>query len=363
MKRRQLLIGGGAFAMVGATVPGDDDLRRYARGGSVRTVRHKSFYLEAGPRNGPVIIFVHGWPEISRAWRSQIRAFSSLGFRVIAPDLRGCGRSSLYSTNSAYSQRKIVQDMIELVNALDIDRAIWVGHDWGAAVVWNVASHRPDRCLGVAALTVPYDTLERGVERLREIGIDRTIYPETQFPYGKYEYYKFYQENFAIATRDFEANVENTMKILLRQGDPTQAGQPSITSFVRLQGGWFGPTGVAPSVPLDTAILTQADLAAYVEAYERTGFFGANSLYMNDADNVAYANEAKNNGILEMPALFISGNYDYINPTEGTNILDPMKAKCQRLTIRQIDSGHWMQHERAADINKLLSRWIAVNKL
>lgn len=377
MKRRNILMSAGAFATMGATFLLDSQLKahekienqnqhfgrmkQYIRTGYVRTTRHKSFYLEAGPRkHRSAIVFVHGWPEISWAWRNQLLAFSSLGFRVVAPDLRGCGQSNLYSTHSAYAQREIVQDMLELVDSLDIDRAIWVGHDWGAPVVWNIASHHPNRCHGVVALTVPYDTLERGVERLREF-IDRTVYPEIQFPYGQYEYYKFYQENFDIATQDFEANIENTFKILLRRGDPAQAGKPFPTAFVRLQGGWFGPTRVAPDVPLDTSILTPSDLAIYVDAYQRTGFVSVNSLYMNDANNLVYANEAMNNGVLKMPVLFLAGTYDYINDTVRTNLINPMKKKCRRLTINQIDSGHWMQHERAEEVNKLLSRWIAIN--
>lgn len=140
-----------------------------------------------------------------------------------------------------------------------------------------------------------------------------------------------------------------------------QASEPFPTAFVRLQGGWFGPAHVAPDVPLDTSILTQSDLAAYVNAYQRTGFFGVDSLYMNDADNVAYADEAVNNGVLEMPVLFLPANYDYINDTEGTNLMNPMKEKCRRLTINKIESGHWMQHERAVDVNNVLARWIATN--
>lgn len=377
MKRRTILMSAAACAGMGATFLVDSQLKaygkietrnadfgrsnKYIRTGYVTTARHKSFYLEAGPRrNKSAIIFVHGWPEISWAWRNQMRAFSSLGFRVVAPDLRGCGQSNLYNTHSAYTQREIVQDMLELVDSLGIDRAVWVGHDWGAPVVWNIASHHPNRCHGVVALTVPYDTVERGVERLREF-IDRTVYPENQFPYGQYEYYKFYQENFDVATQDFEANIENTLKIILRQGDPAQAGQPFSTAFVRLQGGWFGPTRVAPEVPLDTSILTPSDLAIYVDAYQRTGFFGVNSLYMNDADNVAYANEAWDNGVLKMPVLFLPGTYDYINDTIRTNLMNPMKEKCRRLTINQVDSGHWMQQERAEYLNKLLFRWIAIN--
>lgn len=377
MKRRNILMSAGVLATMGATFLVDSQLKaqekiesqnqyfvsvkKYIKSGYVRTARHKSFYLEAGPkRHRSAIIFVHGWPEISWAWRHQIMAFSSLGFRVVAPDLRGCGQSNRYNTHSAYAQREIVQDMLELVDSLGIDRAIWVGHDWGAPVVWNIASHHPNRCHGVVGLTVPYDTLERGVERLKEF-IDRTVYPENQFPYGQYEYYKFYQENFDVATQDFEANIENTMKILLRRGNPTQAGQPFPTSFVRLQGGWFGPTHVAPNVPLDTSILTPSDLAIYVDAYQRTGFFGVDSLYMNDADNVAYANEAVNNGVLKMPVLFLPGTYDYINDTERTNLMNPMKTKCYDLTINQIYSGHWMHQESPEDVNEFLAQWIAIN--
>src|SRR5438552_3861322 len=98
----------------------------------VKSQRHTSFFLSAGAGQGTPIIFVHGWPELSISWRHQLPAFAALGFRCIAPDMRGYGRSSAgYMTHAAYAQREIVADMIELADGLAIERAIWVGHDWG----------------------------------------------------------------------------------------------------------------------------------------------------------------------------------------------------------------------------------------
>ena len=122
---------------------------------TVKTRRHTTFYLAAGPENGPLVIFLHGWPELSISWRNQLPALAALGFRAIAPDMRGYGRSSVYPQHGDYAQEQIVRDMLELVDAVGREKAVWVGHDWGSPVVWNLASHHPDRCHAVASLCVP----------------------------------------------------------------------------------------------------------------------------------------------------------------------------------------------------------------
>src|SRR5215470_2094453 len=97
-----------------------------------RTDRHTTFYLADGPESGTPIIFVHGWPELSISWRHQLPTFANLGFRAMAPDMRGYGRSSVYGKHGDYAQREIVADMLDLADTLKIDKAIWVGHDWGS---------------------------------------------------------------------------------------------------------------------------------------------------------------------------------------------------------------------------------------
>src|ERR1700741_3432559 len=108
--------------------------------------RHASFYLASGAAAGPPVIFVHGWPELSISWREQLPVFGALGFRAVAPDMRGYGRSSIYARHEDYALEAIVADMLELLDALGAKKAIWVGHDWGSPVVWSIAQHHPEVC-------------------------------------------------------------------------------------------------------------------------------------------------------------------------------------------------------------------------
>jgi soluble epoxide hydrolase/lipid-phosphate phosphatase len=104
------------------------------------------FYLSAGPKNGPLLILVHGWPSIAETWKPQITAFAALGFRVVAPDMRGYGRSTATRVVHDYRMERIVTDMLMLLAHLQRREATWIGHDWGAGVVWALAAHHPEVC-------------------------------------------------------------------------------------------------------------------------------------------------------------------------------------------------------------------------
>ena len=96
---------------------------------TLKTARHTTGYLACGEKDAPLLIFVHGWPELSLSWRHQLPVFAALGFRCIAPDMRGYGRSSTYTRHQDFAQEEIVADMVELLAALGRDRAVWIGHD------------------------------------------------------------------------------------------------------------------------------------------------------------------------------------------------------------------------------------------
>ncbi len=320
--------------------------------------RHTTFYLEAGPKDGPLVIFVHGWPELSLSWRHQLPCMASLGFRAVAPDLRGYGHSSVYRTHEAYAQEHIVADMVALLDSLGADKAVWVGHDWGSPVVWNVASHHPDRCLAVASLCVPYYTLERGLDSIIPL-IDRRVYPESEFPAGQWEYMRFYEENFDIVTKQFEAHPYNLVKALFRKGDPAGFMKPSVTSYVRKMGGWFRGAPSAPDVPRDPDVVSEEDLRVYASALERNGLFGPDSFYMNHAANAAYAAKAANGGYLDMPALFLAARYDYTCESISSRLAEPMRTYCRDLSETIIASGHWMAQEKPVQVNAALTQWLA----
>ena len=323
-----------------------------------RTERHRTHYLAAGPEDGPLLVFVHGWPELSISWRHQLPVFAGMGFRCVAPDMRGYGRSSTYPDLASYAQEHIVADMIELLDGLGRDRAVWIGHDWGSPVVWNVASHHPDRCHAVASLCVPYATLERGWDHTIAL-VDRSVYPEAEFPVGQWDYQLYYAESFAEASAAFDADPYLTVKALFRKGNPKGLGKPSVTASVRANGGWFGGTGVAPDIPADHDVVTDDDLRTYAEALERNGFTGPDAWYMNHPANEAYAARAADGGRLSMPVLFLHARYDYTCETVSSRLADPMRELCLDLTEAVLDTGHWMAQERPGEVNAALAAWLA----
>ena len=325
---------------------------------SVTVGTHTTHYLAAGPESGPLIIFVHGWPELSISWRHQLPVFAGLGFRAVAPDMRGYGKSTVYPNLADYAQEHVVSDMIALLDSFGRDRAIWVGHDWGSPTVWNIASHHPDRCFGVANLCVPYFTLERGLEASVPL-INRDRYPEAEYPYGQWEYMMFYAENFEKATSTFGANPYNTVKLLFRKGNPEGFGKPAGTAFTRKNGGWFGPLTEAPDFPVDTDVVTETDVQIYAEALGRNGFFGPDAYYMNHEANAVYAGTALNDGHLDLPVLFVAAQYDYVCDTVTSRLAEPMRDRCNQLDEAVVFSGHWMAQERPAEVNAALARWVA----
>ena len=323
-----------------------------------KSARHTSFYLACGAEDAPLVIFVHGWPELSISWRHQVPCLASLGFRAIAPDMRGYGRSNVYGRHEDYALEHIVQDMLELLGALGRDKAVWVGHDWGSPVVWSLASHHAARCQGVANLCVPYLPGGFCPDEFLPL-VDRSVYPPDRFPAGQWDYQLFYEENFDKARSGFEADISSTVKAMFRKGNPAAQGQPSRTASIRRQGGWFGGLGKAPPLPLDTDVLTQEDASAYTSALQRNGFFGPDSWYMNHGRNARYAKQAAANGRLAMPVLFLHGAYDYTCETVTSRLAEPMRAHCDRLTEVVVPSGHWMAQEKPAAVNAALVGWLA----
>ena len=321
-----------------------------------RSDRHTTAYLACGPRDGTPMIFLHGWPELAIAWRSQLAFFGGLGYRCIAPDMRGYGGSSVPSDRTAYALEHIVADMLELCDELGIERAIWVAHDWGAPVAWALATHHPDTCLAVVCLSVPYFSAGFAPQNLVPF-VDRAIYSEADYPSGQWDYQFAYLTAFESVTASFEANLPGTFKALMRGGLPRMRGQVARTARVTRDGGWFDGTGHAPDVPRDP-ILTEDDLARYVAAFEKTGFAGANAWYANPDANVAYAARRRNGGRLDLPVLFVHGAYDVVCETLDSRLADPMRRDCTDLTEGTLETGHWMMHERPEELNAMIAAWL-----
>ena len=328
----------------------------------IDTTRHRTAWIETGPLDGPLMIFIHGWPELGVVWRAQLEYFAAAGWRCVAPDMRGYGGSSIPTATTAYAVRELVADMVELHDALGGAPAVWVGHDWGSPVVWALASHHADRCRAVVNICVPY--LARGFALPNVLPlVDRELYPTDQFPVGQWDYFLFYQENFAQAAEELDADVGATIAALYRTGSPDAIGRPARSASTRATGGRFGGARRAPIMPRDTAMLSQADYNAFVEAFSASGFSGANAWYMNDAANIAYAGEAPGFGRLTLPVLFLHAAWDPTCDTANSRLAEPMRADCADLSETTIEGGHELMLEQPAEVNAVIAEWLSLKEI
>ncbi|KAJ1933575.1 hypothetical protein FBU59_005983, partial [Linderina macrospora] len=111
-------------------------------------------YVDEG--TGPVVICIHGFPDLWYGWRYQIRHLVSLGYRVIAPNVRGYGQTDATKDVKDYSLKNIVSDLVGLLDTLNIREAVWAGHDWGGSIAWRAALWHPERVIGVISFCTPY---------------------------------------------------------------------------------------------------------------------------------------------------------------------------------------------------------------
>ena len=167
--------------------------------------------------------------------------------------------------------------MIELIDSLGRE-AVWIGHDWGSPVAWNVALHHPDRVIAVGVY-VPCGF--SGHPSNLEHGINRDLYPVDESPAGQWDYQLYYYENFDQAQQEMEQDPERVIKLLFRKGDPTGKGQPAATASTRKNGGWFTPLGGVPDMPIDTDVVSSEDVAVYAKHLQENGFFGPTAWYVN----------------------------------------------------------------------------------
>ncbi|KAL5331006.1 hypothetical protein ACEPPN_000533 [Leptodophora sp. 'Broadleaf-Isolate-01'] len=318
------------------------------------------FYLMAGPSNGPLIIFLHGWPGIALTWKYQLHAFASLGFYVVAPDMAGYGQTWTSKDPGEFALEKLVPQYLELLEHVGRKEAIWCGHDWGCGPLWAIASHHPEVCKAVIGMSVPYRTLELGLNYMIPY-LDRELYPEDEFPYGQYDYQVFYQENPEAATRQFESDIPSYVRLIFSRGQEKGSRERSFTVNTRNNGGWFeGPNTVVPEIPLEMTVIDEELRSELVASLTKNGFHGATNWYLNHSANEKYGLEkGVNNGVLKMPVLFIHTEYDTIcqtvhNPRAGLQ----MREHCENLSEFVIKAAHWGMLECPDKTNAGIVQWI-----
>ncbi len=324
--------------------------------------RHTTRYREAGPADAPLMIFLHGWPQIGLVWRSQIEAFASEGWHCVAPDMRGYGGSSAPSASEAYALEEIVEDMVELHEHLGARPAIWVGHDWGSPVAGALAAHHAKRSRGVVLISVPYFAEGFGLPSLLPL-VDRELYPADRYPDGQWDYYRFYLTHFDQTASDMGADIPATLASIYRSGNPGSAGKVSASALITANGGRYGSAHRAPPTAPDPGLWPSADFEALVDAFRVTGFRPGNTWYLNDSANRAYAHTAPDSGRLRQPVLFVNGDWDAICDINRSRLGEPMRSACEDLSVTSLPAGHWLPLERKSELVQTIRSWIEKKRL
>jgi pimeloyl-ACP methyl ester carboxylesterase len=299
----------------------------------------KMHIAEAG--QGPLVLLLHGFPELWYSWRHQLPALAAAGYHAVAPDVRGYGRTDAPPDVESYTMRNHTADAVGVLDALGEKTAVVVGHDWGSPMAWDCALLYPERFPAVVALSVPY--------------IPRSPAPPTQLlkrMFADKFFYMLYFQKPGVAEAELEADVRRTMRLLLCN---VSGEGPQVTGLMQKPKDATLLDGM-PEPERLLSWLSEADLDYFTAEFERTGFRGGINRYRNmdrDWEELPQLAGAK----VQQPALFITGDRDLVRLYTS---VDPMKASVPNLrdVVTLAGCGHWTQQERPAEVNAALIEFL-----
>ncbi len=287
--------------------------------------------FEAGRENaGKPIVLCHGWPEHAYSWRHQMPALVAAGYHVIVPNQRGYGNSSRPEEVAAYDIAHLTGDLVALLNHFGYADATFVGHDWGASVVWGLALLHPGRVNAVINLSLPYQ--ERGempwIEFLEMI-------------LGSDYYMVHFNRQPGVADAVLDENGARFLRNLYRKNVPPQAPEPGM-AMINL---------ARAETPMGEPVMSEDDLAVYVAAFKASGFTGGINWYRNLDRNWHLLGEV--DPIVRQPTLMIYGDRDVVPKSER------LAAFVPNVEVVSLDCGHWMQEEMPKETTEAMLTWLA----
>jgi pimeloyl-ACP methyl ester carboxylesterase len=288
--------------------------------------------------DGPAVVLCHGFPELAYSWRHQLPALAAAGFRAIAPDQRGYGGTDRPDAVEAYDIHHLTGDLIGLLDALGVERAVFVGHDWGGLLVWMMPLLHPARTAGVIGVNTPY------LPRLpvAPIGLFRQVF-------GDNHYIVHFQER-GVADAALARNVRRLFGRLMRTGVALEDLQAATGGVVRNL-----VEVIESDLVLGEPILSPEEIEVFTTAFERTGFTGPINWYRNmdrNWETTAHLAEAR----IAVPSLMVTAELD---PVLRPEMAEPMRALVSDLEVTMIPGcGHWTQQEKPAELNAVMIDWL-----
>jgi len=286
--------------------------------------------FEAGQKNATKpIVLCHGFPEHAFSWRHQITALVTAGYHVIVPNQRGYGNSSRPKEVSDYDIKNLTGDLIGLLDFYGYKDAIFVGHDWGANVVWRLAQLHPERVSKVINLALPYQV--RGerpwIEFMEEV-------------FGEDFYFVHINRQPGVADDILNKNTSQFLRNIFRKNIPPTPPDSGML-LINL---------ARADKPLGKPIMSEKELAVFISAFESSGFTGCINWYRNLDHNWHLLADV--NPIIQQPTLMIYGERDPIPKLENLSEFVP------NVEVVSLDCGHWIQQEKPEETNKTILKWL-----
>ena len=288
---------------------------------------------------GPAVVFLHGFPELAYSWRFQLPALAAAGYRAIAPDQRGYGGTAGPAAVNGYAIEHLLADVNGLLDALELESATFVGHDWGALVLWHMAQVAPERMDRLIQLNIPH---------FPRAPIDPIQIFRQRF--GNDFYIVNFQDSDE-ADRTFAQDPKHFFDVMMRRQQVTREqfeqlpDEMKVLSLLRIYAREDGS---------GEPLLDDDERDYYAEAFSRSGFTGPINWYRNWTHNWETLDGVDQT--IDVPTLFIGAVDDVIIAPEH---IEGMKPLVTNLEIRMIENcGHWSQQEHPDTVNALMLDWL-----
>jgi pimeloyl-ACP methyl ester carboxylesterase len=294
-------------------------------------------YYEAGPKSDmPPLVLCHGWPEIAFSWRHQIKALAAAGIRVIAPDQRGYGATDRPSAVEAYDLEQLTAELVGLLDHLQIDQAIFVGHDWGGFVVWQMPLRHRARVAGVVSLNTPH-TPRAPVDPIQIL----------RKRFGEQMYIVQFQNPAREVDAIFDNHVAQTFDCFMRKPLARPESSAPNLAFPQIVAAYDAATDRR------SPILSAEEKQVFVDTFSRSGFSGGINWYRNMTRN--WQRCAELDPVVRVPALMIMAENDAVLPPSAADGMERLVPDLEKVLVR--DSGHWTQQEKPQEVSDKLIEW------
>ncbi len=286
---------------------------------------------------GKPVVFVHGFPELWRSWRNQMPVVAEAGYRAVAPDMRGYGQTDAPSAITDYDIHHLCGDLCGLLDDLGVDKAFFVGHDWGAWAMWYMTLLHPDRVEALVNISVGYwpRAHDKPMKLLKQI-------------FGDNFFYQLYFQEVGPADTELAKDVRRTVLKFAWSVSGEAAGDAVFTPMPKDIG--FLDQMSDPPHPLEW--FTDEDLDYFVEEFTRTGYTGPLNWYRNIDRNWETTSQL-DGAKPQQPVLFIAGTND---PVIRMVPPDGMRETVPNLKdiVLVEGPGHWIHMEKPEPVNQAI---------